>query len=67
MAYGSDANETARQIANDVHQILGGVKPGDIAIYQATKFEFVINLKAADSLGLTLPRSLLALADEVIE
>ena len=67
MAYGSDANETARQIANDVHQILGGVKPGDIPIYQATKFEFVINLKAADSLGLTLPRSLLALADEVIE
>jgi len=67
MAYGSDATETARQIANDVHQILGGVKPGEIPIYQATKFEFVINLKAADALGLTLPQSLLALADEVIE
>jgi len=67
MAYGSDNTETARQIANDVHQILGGVKPGDIPIYQATKFEFVINLKTANALGLNLPQSLLALADEVIE
>ena len=67
MAYGSDATETARQIANDVHQILGGVKPGEIPICQATKFEFVINLKASDALGLALPQSLLALADEVIE
>ena len=67
MSYGSDATETARQIANDVHQILGGVKPGDIPIYQATKFELVINLKAADALGLTVPQSLLALADEVLE
>jgi len=67
MSYGSDATETARQIANDVHQILGGVKPGDIPIYQATKFELVINLKAADALGLTLPQSFLALADEVLE
>jgi ABC-type uncharacterized transport system substrate-binding protein len=67
MAYGSDATETARQIANDVHQILGGVRPGDIPIYQATKFEFVINLRTAGALGLTLPQSLLVLADEVIE
>jgi putative tryptophan/tyrosine transport system substrate-binding protein len=67
LAYGSDAVETARQIANDVHQILGGVKPGDIPIYQATKFEFVINLKAASALGLSLPQSLLAFADEVME
>ena len=66
-AYGSDNTETARQIANDVHQILGGVKPGDIPIYQATKFEFVINLTTANALGLNLPQSLLALADEVIE
>jgi len=67
MSYGSDATETARQIANDVHQILGGVRPGDIPIYQATKFELVINLKTAGALGLTLPQPLLALADEVIE
>jgi putative ABC transport system substrate-binding protein len=67
MSYGSDRAETARQIANDVHQILGGIKPGDIPIYQATKFELVINLGTAKALGLTLPQSLLALADEVIE
>ena len=67
MAYGSDATETARQIANDVHQILGGVKPGDIPIYQATKFELVINLKTAKTLGMTIPPGVLAIADEVIE
>src|SRR6516162_742478 len=67
MSYGSDATGTARQIANDVHQILGGVKPGDIPIYQATKFELVINLKTAKALGLTLPQSLLGLADDMIE
>jgi putative ABC transport system substrate-binding protein len=67
LAYGSDATETARQIANVVHQILGGIKPGDIPIYQATKFEFVVNLGTANALGLTLPNSLLARADEVIE
>ena len=54
MAYGSDRAETARQCANDVHQILGGIKPGEIPIYQATKFELVINLKTANSLGLYL-------------
>jgi ABC-type uncharacterized transport system substrate-binding protein len=50
-----------------VHEILNGAKPGDIPIYQATKFEFVINPRAAKALGLTLPTTLLALADEVIE
>ena len=67
MAYGSDRAETARQIANDVHQIFGGIKPGDTPIYQPTKFELVMNLRTAKALGLTLPQSLLALADEVIE
>jgi len=67
MAYGSDRAETARQIANDVHQIFGGIKPGDIPIYQPTKFELVMNLRTAKALGLTLPQSLLAFADEVIE
>jgi putative ABC transport system substrate-binding protein len=67
MAYGSDRTETARQCANDVHQILGGIKPGEIPIYQATKFEFVINLRTANALGLTPPQFLLAFADEVIE
>jgi putative ABC transport system substrate-binding protein len=67
MAYGPDLVELWRRMADDVHQILNGTKPGDIPIYQPTKFEFIINLKAAKALGLTLPPSLLAGADEVIE
>jgi putative ABC transport system substrate-binding protein len=67
MAYGPDLVELFRRMADDVHQILNGAKPGDIPIYRPTKFEFVINLKAARALGLTLPPALLAAADEVIE
>jgi putative tryptophan/tyrosine transport system substrate-binding protein len=67
MAYASDNRELWRRIANDVHQILNGANPGDIPIYQPTKFEFLINLKAAQALGLTLPPALLATADELIE
>jgi putative ABC transport system substrate-binding protein len=67
MAYGSDARELWRRMADDVHQILSGAKPGDIPIYQPIKFEFVINLKAAEALGLTFPATLLGRADEVIE
>jgi putative ABC transport system substrate-binding protein len=67
MAYETDLAELFRRMADDVHQILNGVKPGDIPIYQPTKFEFLINLKAAKAIGLTLPPSLLARADEVIE
>jgi putative ABC transport system substrate-binding protein len=67
IAYGADFGELDRRMADDVHQILNGSKPGDIPIYQGTKFELVINLKAAKDLGLTLPRALLAAADELIE
>jgi putative ABC transport system substrate-binding protein len=67
MAYASDLAALWRRIADVVHEILNGTKPGDIPIYQATKFEFVINLKAAKALGLTLPPALLARADVVIE
>jgi putative tryptophan/tyrosine transport system substrate-binding protein len=67
MAYEADLGEARRRMADDVHQILNGTKPGDIPIYQGTKFHFIINLNAAKAIGLTLPPSLLARADEVIE
>src|SRR5947208_10040284 len=67
MAYAVDLAELLRRMANDVHQILKGAKPGDIPIYQPTKFELLINLKAAKTLGLTLPPALLAHAAEIIE
>jgi putative ABC transport system substrate-binding protein len=67
MVYGADLAELWRRLADDVHQILNGVKPGDIPIYQPTKFEFLVNLNAAKALGLTIPPSLLAAADELIE
>jgi putative ABC transport system substrate-binding protein len=67
MAYEPDFGELRRRMADDVHEILNGAKPGDIPIYQSTRFAFLINLKAAQALGLTIPPSLLARADEVIE
>ena len=67
MAYGVDTGEAGRRIADDVHEILNGTKPGDIPVYKSTKFEFVINLQAAEAIGLTIPPPILARADEVIE
>ena len=67
MAYAVDLAELLRRMADNVHQILKGAKPGDIPIYQATKFELLINLKTAKALRLILPAALLARAAEVIE
>jgi putative tryptophan/tyrosine transport system substrate-binding protein len=67
MTYEADLGEAGRRMADDVHQILNGAKPGDIPIYQSSKFALVINLKAAKALGITIPPTLLAAADEVIE
>jgi putative ABC transport system substrate-binding protein len=67
MAYQADMGEAGRRMADDVHQILKGANPADLPIYQVTKFELVINLKAAQALGLTMPPALLSTADEVIE
>jgi putative tryptophan/tyrosine transport system substrate-binding protein len=67
MTYAPDLGELAQRLASDVHQILGGTRPGDIPFYQPTKFLLIINLKAAKALGLDLPATLIARADEVIE
>ena len=67
MAYTVDLAELLRRMAGDVHQILRGAKPGDIPIYQPTKFELLINRKTAKTLGLTLPSTLLSRADEMID
>lgn len=67
MAYAPELNEPARHLARQAHQILKGSKPGEIPIFQATKFELVLNQRAARSLGISFPPVLLARADEIIE
>jgi putative tryptophan/tyrosine transport system substrate-binding protein len=67
MSYGPNFPDLFRRTADYVEKILRGAKPGDIPVEQPTKFDFVINLKTANSLGLTVPPTLLARADEVIE
>jgi putative tryptophan/tyrosine transport system substrate-binding protein len=67
MAYGTNLAEVLRQGARSVDKILRGANPGEVPYYLPTKFELVINLETAKALGLTVPPSLLALADELIE
>ncbi len=67
MAYEINFFEQFRRAAYFVDKILKGTKPGDLPIEQATKFQLVVNLKTAKALGLTIPPSILARAEEVIE
>jgi putative ABC transport system substrate-binding protein len=67
MSYGVNFPVMFRKAGNYVGKILKGAKPTDLPVEQATKFEMVVNLKAAKAIGVTLPTSILLRADEVIE
>jgi len=66
MSYGADFNDLYRRTAVYVDKILKGAKPADLAVQQATMFEFIVNLKAAKQIGLTIPNRVLERANQLI-
>ena len=66
MSYGADYEDLFRKSAHYVDQILKGAKPGDLPVQQATKFEFIVNLKAAKQIDLAIPARVLERANQVI-
>ena len=67
MSYGAAPGEIDRRVVSYVDRILRGAKPGVLPVEYPTRFDLVINLKAAEAIGITFPPSLIALADKVIE
>ena len=67
ISYGPDFRDIVRRAAPKVDRILRGAKPGDLPVQVPVKFEMALNVKTAKSLGLTVPQSMLLLADDVIE
>jgi putative ABC transport system substrate-binding protein len=67
MAYGANVADNSRRVAHYVDRILKGARPGDLPIQDPVRCDFVVNIKTARELGLTVPRLIFGLADEVIE
>ena len=67
ISYGSNIAENFALVGDQIAQILNGVRPGDLPVLQPTRFELVINMKTAKTLGLTIPPSLLLRADQIVE
>ena len=67
MAYGASFGELYRRAASHVHRILQGTNPSDLLVEQPAKFELVLNMRTAKAIGVTIPPSVLARADEIIE